>query len=105
MYRLHVPSNPPAKQFWSVTLYDADTRAIVQNPEQIADRGSRQPGLVKNSDDSVDLYFGPKAPKGFDANWIPTTPGKAWFAYFRLYAPLEAYFDRSWALPDIESLK
>jgi hypothetical protein len=104
-YRLHVPPNPPAKQFWSVTLYDVDTRAIIQNREEIADRSSRQPGLIKNSDGSVDLYFGPTAPRGYDANWIPTVPGKAWFAYFRLYAPLEAYFDRSWALPDIESVK
>lgn len=104
-YRLHVPPNPPAKQFWSVTLYDVDTRAIIQNREQIADRSSRQPDLIKNADGSVDLYFAPQAPKGAEQNWIPTVPGKAWFAYFRLYAPLEAYFDRSWALPDIEQVK
>lgn len=104
-YRLHVPSNPPAKQFWSVTLYDVDTRAIVQNPERIADRGSRQSGLLKNPDGSVDLYFGPTAPKGYEANWIPTVRGKAWFAYFRLYAALGAYFDKSWTLPDIESVQ
>ncbi len=104
-YRLHVPANPPAKQFWSVTLYDVDTRTIIQNKEQIADRSSRQPDLVKNADGSVDLHFGPAAPKGFEKNWIPTVPGKAWFAYFRLYAPLEAYFDKTWPLPDIEKAK
>jgi len=112
-YRLHVPPNPPAKQFWSVTLYDVDTRAIIQNKEQIADRSSRQPDLVKNPDGSVDLYFGPAMPKGpsallrigLEKNWIPTVPGKAWFAYFRFYAPLEAYFDTTWPLPDIERVQ
>ena len=53
---------------------------LIQNKEQIADRSSRQPDLVKNADGSVDLYFGPAAPKGFEKNWIPTVPGKAWFA-------------------------
>ena len=104
-YRLRVPPNPPAKQFWSITLYDVDTRAIIQNKEQIADRSSRQPDLLKNADGSVDLCFAPAAPKGFEKNWIPTVPGKAWFAYFRLYAPLENYFDRSWPLPDIEHMQ
>jgi hypothetical protein len=111
-YRLHVPPNPPAKQFWSVTVYDADTRSIVQNTQQIADRSSRQ-DLVKNADGSVDVYFGPTAPKGpstslrtgLEKNWIPTVQGRAWFAYLRLYAPLEAYFDKSWPLPDIEKVK
>ena len=104
-YQLHVPPDVPAKQFWSVTLYDVDTRAIIQNKEQIADRSSRQPDLVKNADGSVDLYFAPAAPKGFEKNWIPTVPGKAWFVYFRLYAPLESYFDKSWPLPDIEPMQ
>jgi len=104
-YHLHVPPNVPAKQFWSVTLYDVDTRCLIQNKEQIADRSSRQPGLVKNADGSVDLYFGPTAPKGFENNWIPTVPGRAWFTWFRFYAPLEPYIERTWALPDIEKVK
>jgi hypothetical protein len=104
-YRLRVPPNPPAKQFWSLTVYDLDTRALVQNKEQIADRSSRMPDLVKNADGSVDLYVGPAAPKGFENNWIPTAPGRAWFACFRFYGPLGAYFDKSWPLPDIEKIK
>ena len=104
-YRLRVPANPPAKQFWSVTVYDVDTRTIIQNKEQIADRSSRQPDIVRNDDGSVDLFFAPVAPKGFEKNWITTVPGKAWFAYFRLYAPLEAYFDKSWPLPDFEKIQ
>jgi hypothetical protein len=100
-YHLRVPPNPPAKQFWSVTLYDVDTRSLVDNKEQRSDRSSRQ-DLIKNTDGSVDLYFAPSAPKDFEKNWIPTVPGRAWFAGFRFYGPLEPYFDKSWPLPDIE---
>jgi hypothetical protein len=52
--------------------------------------------LRKNADGSVDIYFAPKAPSGFEKNWLPTTPGKPWFTYFRLYGPTETYFDKSW---------
>jgi len=101
-YTLHVPPDPPAKQFWSLTLYDTHTRGLIDNPHRVADKSSRTPDLAKNADGSVDLYMGPTAPKGKEKNWIPTVPGKAWFAYFRLYAPTEAYLDASWKLPDIE---
>ena len=102
-YRLRVPANPPIKLFWSVTLYDVDTRALILNDQKIADRSSRM-DLHKNEDGSVDIYCGPKAPAGFEKNWIPTVPGKNWFTYFRFYQPTEAYFDRSWPLPDFEQL-
>jgi hypothetical protein len=102
-YRLRVPPNPPIKLFWSVTVYDADTRALILNEQKIADRSSRM-DLRKNADGSVDVYCGPKAPGGFEQNWIPTVPGKNWFAYFRFYQPTEAYFDRSWPLPDFEQV-
>jgi len=100
-YRLRVPPSPPIKLFWSVTIYDVDTRALILNEQRIADRSSRM-DVRKNEDGSVDIYCGPKAPPGFEKNWIPTVPGKNWFAYFRLYQPTEAYFDRSWPLPDFE---
>jgi hypothetical protein len=103
-YRLSVPSNPPAKLFWSVTAYDVYTRCLIQNPQQIADRSSRQ-DLVRNADGSVDILFGPKIPPAeLEMNWIPTVPGKAWFTYFRLFGPLDSYFDRSWRLPDVEAV-
>ena len=103
-YHLHVPPNPPAKQFWSVTLYDVDTRSIVLNNEHNAVRGTRD-DLVKNADGSVGPLLPPTAPKGLEKNWIQTVPGQAWFTAFRFYAPLEPYFDKSWPLPDIEKVK
>ena len=102
-YRLRVPPDPPIKLFWSVTLYDVDTRALILNEQKIADRSSRM-DLRKNEDGSVDIYCGPRAPAGFERNWIPTVPGRNWFAYFRFYQPTEAYFDRSWPLTDFEEV-
>jgi hypothetical protein len=89
--------------FWSVTLYDVDTRSLLVNDRKIADRSSRM-DLQKNGDGSVDIYAGPTAPRGFEANWIPTVPGKSWFAYSRLYEPTASYFDRSWPLGDFERI-
>ncbi|UHQ19509.1 DUF1254 domain-containing protein [Lysobacter sp. KIS68-7] len=103
-YRLRVPPNAPIKLFWSVTVYDVDTRALILNEQKIADRSSRM-DLRKNDDGSVDIYVGPKAPPGFEKNWIPTVPGRNWFAYFRFYQPTEAFFDRSWPLPDFEAVR
>jgi hypothetical protein len=102
-YRLRVPPNPPIKLFWSVTLYDEDTRALILNDQKISDRSSRM-DLLRSADGSVDIFCGPKAPPGFEKNWIPTVPGKNWFAYFRFYQPTEAFFDRSWPLPDFEQV-
>ena len=100
-YVLHVPPNAPAEAFWSITVYDVDTRCLIRNEQKIADRSSRM-DLIKNTDGSVDIYMGPDAPKGKEKNWIPTVPGKAWFPYFRLYSPKKAFLDRTWVLPDIE---
>jgi hypothetical protein len=103
-YQLRVPADPPAKLFWSVTVYDVGTRCIIANDQQIADRSSRM-DLVRNPDGSADLYFGPTAPEGLEQNWIPTVPGKDWFTYFRFYGPTERYFDKRWQLPDIQLLR
>lgn len=99
-YTLHVPADVPAKLFWSATVYDATTRCLIDNPQQRGDRGSRD-DVVLNADGSADLYFGPTEPPEGERNWVQTLPGKHWFSYFRLYGPLEPYFDRSWKLGDI----
>jgi hypothetical protein len=101
-YTLHVPADPPAKLFWSATVYDVSTRCLIDNQQQRGDRGSRDAELVRNEDGSVDLCFGPSAPAGKESNWIQTIPGRHWFSYFRFYGPLEAYFDRSWKLGDLD---
>ncbi|MBB5873832.1 hypothetical protein F4553_007266 [Allocatelliglobosispora scoriae] len=103
-YTLHVPADPPAKNFWSITVYDAATRCLIDNPQARGDRGSRDAELLRNDDGSVDLHFGPQAPAGREANWVQTLPGKHWFSYFRLYGPLEPYFEKSWKLGDITAV-
>jgi hypothetical protein len=103
-YTLHVPANPPAEQFWSVAVYSWDTRTLIDNKQKRSAQSSRQ-DLIKNADGSVDLYYGPTAPKGKEKNWVQTIPGQGWWVYLRFYAPTEAYFNKSWAMPDFEKVK
>ncbi|HEY3759302.1 MAG TPA: DUF1254 domain-containing protein [Solirubrobacteraceae bacterium] len=100
-YTLRVPADPPAKLFWSATVYDVRTRCLIDNEQQRGDRGSRDSELQSNPDGSIDLWFGPTEPTGRQTNWVQTIPGRHWFSYFRFYGPLAAYFDRSWKLGDI----
>jgi hypothetical protein len=58
--------------------------------------------MVKNSDGSIDLYFGPETPVGKENNWIQTVQGKGWFTILRIYSPLEPWFDKSWRPGEIE---
>lgn len=101
-YRLHVPPNVPAGQWWSVAVYDIETRCFLDTKYDKAEIGSRSP-LALNADGSVDIVVAPQPPTGVpESNWLPSVPGRAWFTYFRLYAPLQPYFDASWELPDVE---
>jgi len=103
-YHLHVPPKVPAGQWWSVALYDIETRCFIDTKYDKAEIGSRS-NLATNADGSVDLIFAPEPPTNSpESNWIPTAAGRAWFTYFRLYAPLKPYFDASWKLPDIEAV-
>jgi hypothetical protein len=102
-YKLHVPPNPPAKGFWSVTAYDEDTRQMVVTEQGRPDISSRKQDIATNPDGSVDV--GPNAPTGNESNWVQTVPDKGWFAYFRFYGPTEPFFDKSWALPDLETVQ
>ena len=105
-YQLRIEPNAPAAQFWSVTTYDMKTRANIQNGDDNRyEINSFTPGLVKNEDGAIDIYFGPEAPKGHESNWIKTVEGENWFSYFRLYAPTEAYFDRSYKLNNVKKIK
>ncbi len=100
-YRLTVPPDPPVRQYWSVTLYDFATHALIRDVDR-ASRSSQSPGLRSNADGSVDVFFGPKAPDGQAANWVPTKPGGRFEALFRFYGPDKPLFDKTWVLPDIE---
>jgi hypothetical protein len=102
-YRLTVPPNAPVRQYWSATVYDRETHALVKSMSR-ASVASISPGLAKNADGSVDLYFSPKAPEGKDANWVPTDPAGKFELLFRLYGPEKPLFDHSWKLPDVETI-
>ena len=104
-YKLHLEPNPPAANFWSITVYDIENRLITRNESKRSDRSSRTEGLLKNADGSVDVYFGPEAPKGKEVNWIQTNKGQSFFVYLRLYGPEKAYFDQSFPMNKIEKIK
>ena len=104
-YTLHIPANPPAKNFWSVTAYDPQTRSELQTDQAFPSKESSRDKLIKNADGSFDLNYGPTAPAGKEANWTQTVPGKKWFVLFRLYGPLEPWFNKSWRPGDFVLVK
>ena len=103
-YRLHIPANVPASEFWAVTVYDLETEAFFLNSTHLT-VDSLDPTVKKNADGSVDVYFGPTPPAGHESNWIYTASGKHWYPWFRFYGPQKAIFDKSYVLPDIEIAK
>jgi hypothetical protein len=103
-YKLNIPANVPAKDFWSVVAYDPQTRSELQTDQPFPSKNSKRSELTTNPDGSVDLYFGPKATEGKESNWIQTVPGKGWWTLLRLYGPLEPWFDKSWRPGEIELL-
>jgi hypothetical protein len=101
-YRIHLPPNIPAKNFWSFVIYDNQTRSMLQTDEQFPSIGSQKESIVINPDTSVDVYFAPTAPAGHEANWVQTVPAKGWNVIFRLYGPLQPWFDKTWKPGEIE---
>ncbi|MEY9853435.1 hypothetical protein ABH923_003113 [Leifsonia sp. EB41] len=102
-YTLRIPADAPAKNFWSIDLYDTQTRSLLQLPDNPYPALSSLAGTVKpDADGSHLLWFGPHAPAGHESNWVRTVPGKSWFPMVRLYGPLEPWFDGTWRLPEIE---
>jgi hypothetical protein len=104
-YKLTIPTPVPAKLFWSVTAYDTDTRSQVATDQNKAALRSMFELKDLMGGQTIDLYFGPKAPTGKEGQWIKTIPGKGWFTYFRVYGPEAAAFDGSWKPGDFEEVK
>jgi hypothetical protein len=100
-YKLVMPANVPAKDFWSLTIYDAETRSMLKNGTRFPNMDSYR-DFKKNDDGSIDLYLGPEAPAGYESNWVKTVPGKQWFTMMRFYGPEQPFFDKSWQMNDFE---
>ena len=101
-YRLHMPANVPVKDFWSLILYSDQTRSMIQTDQPSPSVSSQTKGLQVNADGSIDVWFGPKAPLGKEANWVQTVPGKGWNVVLRLYGALEPWFDKTWRPGEVE---
>ena len=101
-YRLHIPADVPAQNFWSLVVYDPQTRSELQTGQRFPSKNNARGGLTENADGSVDLYFGPQPPADFESNWTQTVAGKGWFSILRLYGPLEPWFDKTWRPGEIE---
>jgi hypothetical protein len=108
-YKVTLPPNIPARAFWSFTLYDNQTRSMLDTPQRYPRAGSQtypSPAAKASADGSTTVYFGPTQPPGVDrGNWIQTMPGKGWFTILRLYSPLESFFDKSWRPSEVELVK
>ena len=104
-YKLNIPKDVPVKNFWAVTLYDSQSRSMLQTGQPFPTVGSQSEGFVQNKDGSYDVYFGPKAPEGKEKNWLETIPGKSWFIILRMYGPLQPWIDKTWRPGEIELVK
>jgi hypothetical protein len=105
-YKVTLPPNIPAAAFWSFTLYDNQTRSMLQTPQGYPRAGSQSypsPAAEPDVDGSTAIYFGPAQPEGVKrGNWIQTMPGKGWFTILRLYSPLESFFTKEWRPSELE---
>ncbi len=108
-YKVTLPKGVPEANFWSFTLYDNQTRSMLDTPQRYPRAGSQSypsPAAEAAADGSTTIYFGPKQPANVKrGNWIQTMPEKGWFTILRLYSPLEPFFDKSWRPSEIELVK
>ena len=108
-YKVTLPKGIPAAAFWSLTLYDNQTRSMLPTPQGYPRAGSQtypSPAAKADKDGSTTVYFGPTQPKGVKrGNWIQTDPNKGWFTILRLYSPLESFFTKTWRPSEIEPVE
>ena len=100
-YKLHIPANVPMKRFWEVTVYDNQTRSMLQTDQRLPSVMSSQSDVVQNGDGSYDVFFGPEKPAG-KVNWIQTIPNKGWNVLWRIYSPTQVWYDKAWRQGEIE---
>jgi hypothetical protein len=107
-YKVTLPKGIPAEAFWSLTLYDNQTRSMLKTPQKYPRAGSQNypsPAAETAEDGSTTVWFSPEQPDGVArGNWIQTDPDKGWVVLLRLYSPLAAFFDRSWRPSEVESV-
>jgi hypothetical protein len=101
-YKLNVPADTPAKDFWSVIVYSMETKNFVRDASRVGLSSRNADTMQVNEDGSYDIYFAPEAPEGLESNWIPT--GEDFFLLFRLYGPESKDFYKSWMLGDMEKV-
>ena len=108
-YKFTLPKDVPAEAFWSFTVYDNQSRSMLDTPQRYPRAGSQSypsTAAVASADGSTTIYFGPEQPQGVKrGNWIQTMPGKGWFTILRLYSPLESFFTKEWRAGEIELVK
>jgi hypothetical protein len=104
-YKLHLPPNIPARDFWSVIVNDTQIRLMIWTDQQWPSVHCNCKELLINHDSSVDIWFGPKAPSEKGNIWIQTIPGKGWYMILRLYGPTEPWFDRTWKPGELERVR
>jgi hypothetical protein len=104
-YTVTLPYPVPAKKFWAFTVYSGQHRSMLETDQKTAGLDSLSKDLKANADGSYTVWFGPEAPKGHEGNWVQTMPSKSYFVFFRLYGPLQQWFDKTWKLGDFETVE
>jgi hypothetical protein len=100
-YSVTLPGPIPAKNFWSFTVYDNQTRSLLPTDQKLAGLDSTLPGLRRNPDGGATVWFGPTPPPGREGNWVRTMPGRGYNVLLRLYGPLEPWFTKNWRPGDL----
>jgi hypothetical protein len=108
-YKVTLPKDIPQANFWSLTLYDNQSRSMLDTPQRYPRAGSQSypsPAAEAAADGSTTVYFSPTQPAGVKrGNWIQTMPGKGFFPMLRLYSPLEPFFAKTWRPSEVEVVK
>ena len=101
-YSVTLPAPIPVNNFWAFTVYDGQTRGLLETDQKSAGIDSNNKNIKAKADGSYIVYFGPTPPKGKENNWVQTMPDKSYFVFLRLYGPLEPWFDKTWKPGDFE---